>query len=200
MVAALAVVGLASCASLSEKECRQGDWAAIGYADGLAGRTQARLNDHFKACGDYGIQPDPVAYRTAWGQGIEVYCQPGNGFEVGRRGRAYNGVCPTHLEAAFLESYRVGSGLHDREEAVDEAEDEIKAARRRLDEVEIRLDALEGDLAAGKAPQPDRVRAKLVDLAEERGALKERIRSLETDYERARADLRRYRSEVVGVR
>ena len=88
--------------------------------------------------------------------------------------------------------------MHDREEAVDEAEDEIDSARRRLDEVEIRLDALDGDLAAGAASEPDRVRADLVDLAEERGALKERIRSLETEYERAREDLRRYRTEAVG--
>lgn len=196
LVAGCALVGLASCASLSEEQCREGDWASIGYADGLKGRPQTRLSDHFEACGDYGIRPDPTAYGTAWARGVEVYCQPGNGFEVGRRGRPYKGVCPSHLEGGFLQSYRIGLGLHEREEALEDAEDDLATARQRLDEVNIRIDALEGDLRAGKAADPDAVRSDLVDLAEQRGSLKERIRALEVDLDRARDDLRRYRADI----
>ena len=39
----LATAGLlASCATLSEEACRQGDWRGIGYVDGTEGRLETR--------------------------------------------------------------------------------------------------------------------------------------------------------------
>ncbi len=48
---------LSGCSTLSEQQCRLGDWYGLGYQDGQAGRTQARLANYHQDCAEYGITP-----------------------------------------------------------------------------------------------------------------------------------------------
>ena len=41
---------LAGCATLSETECRTGDWGQIGYNDGSVGNKRDIIGEHDKAC------------------------------------------------------------------------------------------------------------------------------------------------------
>lgn len=100
---------LSSCASLSPEQCKNADWRQIGYADGASGEPASRIQQHASACAKVDTKPDMEAYLSGRMEGLLSYCQPENGFDVGRRGRPDNvGDCPPHLRAAFLQTYREG--------------------------------------------------------------------------------------------
>src|SRR5258708_25783105 len=107
----VAVVTVAGCAAMSKRECQLGDWHTAGVDDGAMGIPVTRLADYAKACGKYSISPDLATYRTGYDLGLETYCRDSNGFAVGSRGAAYEGVCPANLEVQFLQGFRVGHQL-----------------------------------------------------------------------------------------
>ncbi len=108
----LIIAGLSGCATMSGDECLTSDWAAIGYEDGARGYTSDRLSQHRKACAKHGVTVDFAAYRDGREQGLEEYCQPGRGFDIGVNGGRYNGVCSVDLEADFLDAYNAGYHLY----------------------------------------------------------------------------------------
>lgn len=44
-------------------------------------------------------------------EGVKAYCQPENGFELGRQGQIYTKICPIKLEKSFLPEYQKGRKL-----------------------------------------------------------------------------------------
>lgn len=142
---------LAGCATLDEDECRRGDWSAIGLRDGQQGQPASRIDDHTKACLRYGIEPDRERWRLARERGLQQYCTPLSGLEVGVAGRNYQGVCPEAKEGAFLSAWRVG-----HEEAM---------ARTRVNDLQNRAASLRASiarLAPGK--ERDQAQAELYRL------------------------------------
>lgn len=110
---------LSSCASLSPEQCRNADWRQIGYADGANGEPASRIQQHASACAKVDAKPDMEAYLQGRMEGLVSYCQPENGFDVGRRGRPDNvGDCPPHVRAAFLDRYREGREINGLENQV----------------------------------------------------------------------------------
>ena len=107
-----AALALASCETMSAEQCMAGDWSGQGYADGQSGLTMSRLDDHAEACAKHGVTPDAAAYAAGRRQGLVYYCTPAKGFEVGRTGSGYAGVCPAELEADFTYAYRDGQIVH----------------------------------------------------------------------------------------
>lgn len=182
------VFGLAGCASLSEKECRQGDWRGIGLEDGRAGRALGHLEEHREACTKYGIAPDETAYNAGRTEGLRSYCTVGNGFEVGTQGESYQGVCPPLLEGAFLRAFENGRELHDLRAAVADAESRISDHEQALRRVEDDLRYAERAVAEERDEDRRRDLARdLRRLAEERGRLRGELYSLQ-DERRARTD------------
>ena len=119
LAVATCVVILSSCASLSPEQCKNADWRQIGYTDGANGEPASRLQEHASACAKAGIKPDLDVYLSGRMEGLLSYCQPENGFEVGRRGRPDNvGDCPPHLRAPFLDQYRQGREINGLESEV----------------------------------------------------------------------------------
>ena len=57
---------LGSCATMSEDQCRVGDWGGQGLRDGSAGLPMSRLDDHAEACAKHGVAPDVTPYRSAY--------------------------------------------------------------------------------------------------------------------------------------
>ncbi|GAB2877208.1 hypothetical protein GCM10027046_01300 [Uliginosibacterium flavum] len=123
---------LNGCATLSEQDCRSGDWAAVGYRDGQNGRPQSRLDEHRKACSEYGIKPNPRVYEEARERGLNFYCTPANGLSVGRRGEHYAGVCPDWSEGGFLQSYEVGRDVFEARQRLERLESEQRDIEMRL--------------------------------------------------------------------
>lgn len=184
--AALLLTG--SCATLSEDQCRTGDWGGIGYNDGSAGYTADRLGSHAKACAEYGIAPDQAAYMTGRARGLTVYCQPGKGFYVGRTGGSYAGVCPASLEGAFLDGYNDGRVVWDAQQRLNRAENDIREGQARWDEAERRLKEEEARLADPATPDSDKA------------AIRETLKRLRDDRRQADEDIRaaRYRRDEAG--
>ena len=177
---AIASCGLlaGSCASLSEDQCLAGTWDGIGYGDGSNGHGTGRLGDHMKACEKYGVVPDQTVYMTGRARGLTVYCQPGRGFQVGRRGDSYGGVCPASLEGPFLGGYNDGRVVWDAQQRYDRAQSAINEAEQRADDIETRMRDAETRLA--DAPVSD----------DEKKALRERLKALRDDRYSAGEDRR----------
>ena len=152
---------LAGCATLSEPECRNADWRIIGMEDGAAGRDIAYLGRHRTACADHGVTPDLEAYRQGHAEGLRRFCTPARGYDLGRRGKDYGGVCPPALERDFLDAYDYGLRLHTAEDRVQELDAAIRSNGRRMADLEDEVAELEERLV--EAGTTARRRAELVD-------------------------------------
>lgn len=128
------LAGASGCATLSEGECYTADWYQLGRADGQRGYERSRLYEHQKACAEYGIRPDATAYYRGRQVGLAAYCSPRNGYEEGRDGHAYRGVCPPKYERRFLAAYRDGQSVHEVEEDIEAVERDIDRNERILDD------------------------------------------------------------------
>jgi hypothetical protein len=162
-LAGLAVSALAGCASLSERECRNADWYAIGARDGRNGADPDRIEQHEKACAELGIRPDRTQWAAGRADGLAAYCTPRRAFEVGESGGAYGGVCGSETEPAFLRAYELGRELADARTRLETIDRELAYLDRALADAERREDAqaaryLRGRLAEA---QYERLQARM---------------------------------------
>ena len=188
IVVAIAAVGLAGCATMSEEQCLAGDWYGQGFNDGAAGHAYSRLNDHTEACARHGVYPDPSAYSAGRDQGLRQYCTPANGFRVGRSGSAYSGVCPADLERDFLYGHADGRLLWDADQRVNSAVNAENQARNRIRQLEADIRVEEDSLSD----------SALTDA--QRDTIRARIRRMRDDIDRAWDDVRRAERDVEYAR
>jgi Protein of unknown function (DUF2799) len=194
-----AVLLLSGCASMNANECRNSEWRTIGYEDGVAGRPADRIGQHRKACAKYGVSPDFDRYQLGRDEGLRVYCQPANGFRVGEQGNEYGGVCPEHLENAFLNGYTAGHHLFTLQSRVTHTTNEIEAKRHELKQTEEKI-AKKSEAIVSSTTSADERSKALVDtkqLAERKGRLKEEIHQLEQDKAHFEAELDDFRATVA---
>jgi hypothetical protein len=129
----LLLIGLcAGCATMSKNECLEADWYQIGYRDGAVGTPRAQLQRHMDACTEHGIRADRNAYFRGRDEGLRGYCTEESGYEQGKMGRAYRGVCPPELESAFLNAYRSGLEIHRYNAAVDKLQRQLSAIEMQI--------------------------------------------------------------------
>lgn len=194
---------LAGCASLSEDECRTADWAAIGYADGAAGRPGSRLADHREACAEYGIAPVLESYLVGRNKGLLEYCRPARGYAEGLDGRTYRGVCPSHLEEDVVAAHRVGREIHRLEEEADDLEEEIagidgELADLRQQRARLKTRTLAGDTLKARTEALiglDDLNDEARRLDRRRDHLDDRLKGLEDRVERLRRRAAPWRDE-----
>lgn len=142
IVAGLA--GLVGCASLSEDQCRAGDWRGIGFADGAQGRAPDYVERHQKACAKVGVAPDVRAWLAGRQEGLSRYCTPAKAYEVGRSGRSIAPWC----SPAQLAQMRPA---HDRGRAYYEIGQDIASERQDLRELDDLIRALPADAGAARS-------------------------------------------------
>lgn len=118
-----------ACATLSENECRGGDWRQIGYQDGLRGHAMSRLVEHQNSCAEHGVGADTTAWKLGYVEGQARYCTASNGYLEGRLGRAYAEVCPPETDDAFRPAYADGRRTADMLAA-------LESTARQLDALE----------------------------------------------------------------
>ena len=93
VLAVLASLAAAGCASMSEKECRSADWEAVGQADGARGSPGDMLERHRKACARHDVQPAEAAWRAGFAKGLETFCTPKGGYVAARAGNGHHNNC-----------------------------------------------------------------------------------------------------------
>lgn len=143
----LALPWMAACASLSPEQCRNADWRQIGYADGIDGQPGSRIQGHASACASANIKPDLQSYLAGRAEGLNVYCQPEKGFEIGRRGEPDNaGDCAPPLRTAFLEQYQKGRQVNTVESELGGLRSSLEQERSQQRRNEERIEDIRKDL------------------------------------------------------
>jgi hypothetical protein len=191
---------LAGCAGMDAEECASADWRAIGYEDGIQGRSAAAFGTHRKACAGHGVRADFDAYLAGRAEGVAQFCRPQNGYQLGAQGQHYSGICPAALEPAFLAAHAEGYGLYERGAALDQIRKRLHYSQERARSIEYRL--AEGTallIAPGLLPTE---RATLVielkQLTEEKIDLARSIEQLEHDYAAAELEYEGYRRYLAS--
>jgi hypothetical protein len=129
------MLGLSGCAGMSQQACLVSDWRTVGFEDGAAGLSVATIGRYRQACTEHGVSPDLETYRAGHAEGVEIYCRPAQGFEAGRRGAAYQGVCPANLEEEFLPAYNSGRQLFELEAAVRNVDARVASNTRTQEQI-----------------------------------------------------------------
>lgn len=183
---------IAGCATLSESECRTGDWRQLGYVDGLKGYGTARLADHAKACARYGVAPDTLAWQLGFTQGQTLYCTPRSGYEHGRDGRAYGNVCPPSSDGDFRRAWEDGRRVAALLDALRSVDSRLREINGTLIEDDRRgaiyLDAARENREPAERP--------VLLTRGERIALDREYERLALDYDRIQAELARLDAEL----
>lgn len=161
-VASLALL-ISSCASMNEQECLTANWLDQGFRDGRNGEPLTRIEDHRKACAKVGVRPDQKLYFEGRDRGILHYCTPDNAFQEGRLGRQYRNACPAHLEHRFLIFYEQGKQIYDAEQRIEKLNRESSSLEQAL---------------------------KKEDDKEQRRYLRQELRDVDRQLQRAREDMR----------
>lgn len=171
---------LSGCATLSREQCQRGDWYEIGNSDGQAGQPLSRLEQHQRACGEYGLPVDQQQYVSGHAQGLQDYCQLDNAFRSGLEGNRYQGVCPPDIDAAFERANRTAYQVHQLRQELDRVEGQLRNQERRLRDHDLSDD------------NRRRIRADIHDLDRRRGRLQNDLYGSERDLDRLRHDTDRF--------
>jgi Protein of unknown function (DUF2799) len=57
---------LSGCAAMSETECRNSDWYALGERDGLTYGLRPQIDQYAELCAKHGVQPAQNEYLAGW--------------------------------------------------------------------------------------------------------------------------------------
>jgi hypothetical protein len=199
LIVSMGLFFLIGCAGMSSNECELADWQAVGYEDGVQGRSSDKFGSYRQNCAKHAVAPDFQAYQSGREAGLREYCQPSRGFDEGSRGVKYVGVCPADLEGDFLDSYNDGRTLYKLEYAITSTARQIKHRKSRIKDVEGELTKkMTAVLLHGT---PDDGRAELLvetkQLAEERITLANEVDRLEEQLSQQEEDLAEHREQLV---
>jgi len=139
---------IVGCSTMSADECETADWRTIGYEDGAAGREASAISRHRKACAEHGVTANFDAYKQGHQEGLRQFCRPANGYQAGRKGATYKGVCPRDMEDEYLAAYEDGYEHFRLEKDVKNIQRDIRRVDKDLEEAQEDLEHLEADLVA----------------------------------------------------
>jgi hypothetical protein len=190
----------AGCASMNESECVTGDWYTIGFEDGSLGHATSRVGQHRKACAKHGVAPDFAAYHNGRQHGLEEYCQPAKGFNLGAGGGHYTGVCPAEYEDAFLASYNRGAELYTLRRNVQNTQNLISAKEAELKRIKNSIRTKQAALIASETSVQDRILllADIKDLSEQTGEIETEIDQLIFDLANHERELTAYEATLAS--
>ncbi len=195
----IVVCALSGCAGMSEQECLTLDWRTVGFEDGTQGRPVGTIGNYRQACSKYGVSSDLESYRAGHAEGVEVYCRPTRGYEVGHRGASYRGVCPADLESDFLAAYNSGRHLYELESTLRQIENQIASNLRAQENIKKELTAIGASMVSGETSAEERVLlvADAAALGQRYGELSAEIDVLEEERVVSEVALRDYQETLA---
>ena len=199
ILASMITLALSGCATMNEQQCLVSDWRSVGFEDGALGRPVETIGNYRQACTKHGVSPDLELYRSGHGDGVESFCQPVKGFNYGRSGATYRGVCPADLEYSFLAAYNDGRQLHELEASVRSADSQIAQRKRALENIKAEITDTEAALIAEGVSASERVVLlnETKELSRQHGIIETEIVELERDRVLRAADLIDYREALA---
>jgi hypothetical protein len=159
----------------------------------------ATIGRYRQACTEHGVSPDLETYRAGHAEGVEIYCRPAQGFEAGRRGAAYQGVCPANLEEEFLPAYNSGRQLFELEAAVRNVDARVASNTRTQEQITKELTEIGVKVASSETSTEDRVKlvARVAELGTKRGQLTAENEKLREQRALHQRDLDEYRQTLA---
>jgi hypothetical protein len=193
------LVALAGCAGMSEQACLVSDWQTVGFEDGAAGRSVSSIGAYRQQCAKHGVAPDLASYRAGHSAGIESYCRASRGFDVGRSGGTYQGVCPAELETDFLAAYHSGRRLYDLETSVRNIDARIAGNARTQESIRQELTQIGVTIASDDTSAEQRVQlvARAAELGKRHGELSNENGSLQEERAIVAVELDEYRETLA---
>ena len=195
-------LALAGCATgMSKKECLYADWHAVGYEDGARGAPATAVSPRRAACAKKAAMTvDMNAYLAGREEGLNEFCTPAKGFDLGAHGGRYDGVCSGRDEAAFTSAFASGRGLYERRAAVAEASNELASAEKDIDRLDHQITSASAALVLPTTPTEDRVRilADLKQMTDDRAKAKRALPGLRRDVDLAQRDLDAYENALAA--
>lgn len=146
----VASITLVGCASMNEQECQTANWYNIGLEDGSAGQPMTSISSYRQACAKHGVTANTQQYNDGYNEGVINFCTPQKGYNLGRNGSQYNGVCPAPLEKPFVNAYQQGNDIYQQEQRVRSIESMISAKEQQIGDLTIAISDSEQGLL-----QPD---------------------------------------------
>lgn len=200
LLALMGACALTGCAGMSEQACLVSDWRAVGFEEGATGRSVTSIGHYRQACSKHGVTPDLDAYRAGHAEGVEIYCRPNNGFEVGRSGATYQGVCPANLESAFLANYESGRHLFELESALRRIDSQIASNAAAQESIRAELTAIGVTMISNETTAEERL--LLVSRSAELGSTYAELSASTDALKRERVvheqELRRYQETLAA--
>lgn len=77
-----------ACTASVEQLAQQGEWRALGYADGIKGHHSRSFSELQKLG-----QANQSDYDIGYLEGVNEYCNPDFAYQIGLSGQYYEGVC-----------------------------------------------------------------------------------------------------------
>lgn len=118
--------------AVSGDPCGHADWFEVGRVDGLSG-IEINHSAYLGRCEARGTKVDRELYDAGWQRGLLEYCTPERGFDAGRSGQEYQGICPSHVEDAFLKRFKTGAKIAALERKNTEIESQVDAKLRQME-------------------------------------------------------------------
>ncbi len=173
----LILFAISGCATLNKSECVNADWRMIGMEDSINGRLQSYIGKHRSACAKFNVVPDLDAYQQGYSEGIAQYCTELNGFEAGKRGAIYNGVCPPEMELLFLDGYHYGRKFHTKQKKIKNLSSSIQSQKKKVENIKKDLLEKEKLLISEKPTATERIilLAEIKEMYENVGKLESEI-------------------------
>ncbi|WP_051227217.1 DUF2799 domain-containing protein [Oceanospirillum beijerinckii] len=112
---------------MNKEECLSADWIMIGLKDGEQGRLLSQVGEYGKQCGEYGVTPDQERYASGREEGLKVYCTEASGFNQGKRGYEYKGVCSPENRDEFMSGYKIGQKYYETQSEISTLESQISS-------------------------------------------------------------------------
>lgn len=195
-----AALALGSCATMTKDQCLAGAWGEVGFRDGSEGYPMTVLDDHAKACAEYGVVPELAAYRSARADGLNGYCRWERGFQEGREGSTYHGVCTPAQEVEFVPAYRDGQQVHAVEQALTSARSQADSLGSRLEELDDKIRAKQAEARAEglSDEQREQIRSRIQEIRRERAETERDWRRAQDAIDDAERDVRDVRRRFQG--
>ncbi len=163
---------LPACATLSKQECMVGAWQVIGYNDGVAGYGAERLASHTKACAKAGIAPSYQSWERGRQLGLKQYCTVTSAYNIGRRGRKLNNVCPITMANTLQSANQRGLDYYT-------LDSQLEKDKRLLETRELEFDKLKDGKMLDFETEKE-ARARLIALPIELREIKRRINNTQS--------------------
>ncbi len=143
---------------MNQSECIHADWQLIGQADASKGVHSSILDEYRSDCAEYAVVPAREAYHQGYQQGLKQFCTGSSGFFYGKKGGKYQGICPTSLEADFLEGYNPGYELFMISDVMSQLRASVNGAERDIRRIRQLIRSKEQLMISEKSTPADRNR------------------------------------------